>query len=121
MDHIATTVTSSGRHFPDHRHSIRIALIVNWKTTRRWLVAAAFALFIVGGLLAGLVLEPEFATITEGRYRDVIDPELQSRARTWYALDWAVWSVTLMAAIALLVALAHPVTALTKAQSGSAG
>ncbi len=97
------------------------ALIANWKTSRRWLVAAAFALFIVGGLLAGLVLEPEFARITEGGYRDVIDPELQSRARTWYALDWAVWSVTLMAAIALLVALAHPVTAHTKAQSGSAG
>ena len=86
-----------------------IALIANWKTSRRWLVATALALFILGGLLSGLLLEPEFTKITEGGYRDVVDPELQSRAQSWYALDWAVWSVTLMAGLALLLALAHPV------------
>jgi hypothetical protein len=88
-----------------------VALIANWMTTRRWLVATAFALFILGGLLAGVFLEPEFARITEGGYRDAVEPELLSRARSWYALDWAVWSVTLVAGIALLVALAQPATA----------
>jgi hypothetical protein len=94
-------------------------LVANWKTTRRWLVVAAFALFILGGLFAGILLEPEFARITEVGHRDVIDPELQSRARSWYALDWAVWSVTLMAGIALLLALARPVPAHKKDQVGS--
>lgn len=98
-----------------------IALIANWKTTRRWLVVAAFALFILGGFLAGVLLEPEFARITAAGYQDVVDPELQSRARSWYALDWAVWSVTLAAGITLLLALAHPVTGYEKPQSGSIG
>jgi hypothetical protein len=82
---------------------------------------AAFALFILGGLLAGILLEPEFAKITAGGYRDLVDPELQSRARSWYALDWAVWSVTLLAGIALLLALAHPVTAHKKPPAGATG
>lgn len=96
-----------------------IALIANWKTTRRWLLMAAFALFILGGLLAGLLLEPEFAEITAGGYRDVIEPELQSRAKSWYALDWAVWSVTFVAGIILLLALAQPLTARNKSEAGS--
>jgi Sec-independent protein secretion pathway component TatC len=91
-----------------------IALIANWKTTRRRLVLAAFALFILGGVLAGFFLEPEFAKISEAGYRDVVDPELQRRARSWYALDWAVWTLTLVAGLALLLALAHPVTAHNK-------
>lgn len=96
-----------------------IALIANWKTTRRWLVVTGFILFILGGLLAGILLEPEFAGITEGGYRDAVDPDLQSRARSWYVLDWAVWSVTLLAGVALLVALAHPVTTHKRPEVGS--
>lgn len=88
-----------------------IALVANWKTDRRWILAAAFGLFLLGGLLAGILLEPEFADITRGGYRDVVDPALQSRARNWYLLDWSVWSCTLMAGIALLLALARPVGA----------
>ena len=98
-----------------------IALIANWKTTRRWLVGAAFVLFILGGLLAGIFLEPEFAKITEGGYQDMVNPELQSRARNWYALDWTVWSVTLLAAIVLLSALARPVTVHKKPPADSTG
>ena len=85
-----------------------IALIANWKTSRRTLVAAALGLFLVGGLRAGFVVEPEFAAMMETGYRDAVDPELQRRAGRWYAMDWAVWSVVLMAGIALLLALATP-------------
>jgi hypothetical protein len=98
-----------------------IALIANWKTPRGWFVAIGFALFILGGILAGALLEPEFTKITEGGYRDLVDPELQRRARSWYALDWAVWSVTLMAGLSLLLALARPVTAPNNAEAGSRG
>ncbi|WP_234033736.1 hypothetical protein, partial [Qipengyuania gaetbuli] len=90
---------------------IVIALAANWKTSRRWLMVTAFALFILGGLLAGILLEPEFARITEGGYNDWVDPELKERARSWYALDWATWSLTLFAGIALLLALALPAIA----------
>ena len=96
-----------------------IALVANWRTSRRWLIVSAFSLFILGGLLAGVLLEPEFASITQGGYRDVVDPELQSRSRNWYALDWAVWSVTFFAGMVLLLALAHPATAIKKLQAGS--
>jgi len=43
------------------------ALIANWKTTRRKFVLSALGLFIVGGLIAGLYLEPTFdAMIAQG-------------------------------------------------------
>lgn len=82
-----------------------IALVANWKTRRRLLVLAAFGLFVLAGLLAGILLEPLFASMTQGGFRDVVDPALRSRARQWYALDWTVWSLGLAAGIALLLAL----------------
>ena len=81
------------------------ALIANWKTKRRGLLLAAFGLFVLAGLLAGLLLEPEFASMIETGFHDGVDPELKSRASRWYALDWTVWSVGLTAGIALLLAL----------------
>ena len=88
-----------------------IALIVNWRTTRRGLVFAALSIFILGGLLAAFFLEPAFADITAGGYRDLIDPALQVRARSWLVLDWAVWSLSMLAGIVLLLALARPTDA----------
>jgi len=85
-----------------------IALIANWKTARRNLVLAALGFFVLGGVLAGFLLEPEFAKVIETGYRDAVDSELQGSAKRLYALDWAVWSVTLMSGIALLLALATP-------------
>lgn len=85
-----------------------IALVANWKTTRRLLIMVAFALFILGGVLAGMVLEPEFARLIESGYRDAVDPDLQRRAANWYALDWALWGLTLMSGLALLLALVTP-------------
>jgi hypothetical protein len=87
-----------------------VALIANWKTDRRKLLLGAFTLFLIGGMVAGLYLEPMFAEIKGIGYRDIVDPELQARAATWYAFDWGVWSLGLIAGIALLIALARPVT-----------
>ena len=69
-----------------------VALIANWKTPRRALLLVAFALFLVGGLIAGMVLEPEFDAMIAAGYSDTVDPALQSRAASWLAYDWAVWS-----------------------------
>lgn len=86
------------------------ALIANWKTTRRNLLFASFALFLVGAAVAGLVVEPEFAKLMAIGYSDIVDTSLQSRAATWYAYDCGLWIISLAAGITLLVALARPVT-----------
>lgn len=86
-----------------------VALVANWKTTRRGLLVLALALFLAGGALAGAFLEPQFAEFLAIGYRDVIDPDLQRKAATWYAYDVAVWLLGLGAGLVLLVALARPV------------
>lgn len=85
-----------------------IALIANWKTSRRNLLLLALTLFVIGGLVAGLYLEPVFDEMKAIGFKDEIDPVLQSRAATWYALDWMVWAVAAAAGVTLLLALIRP-------------
>ena len=87
-----------------------IALIANWKTSRRKLLLLALTLFVVGGLVAGLYLEPIFDEMKAVGFRDQVDPVLQSRAARWYALDWTVWGLGAVAGGILLLALIRPVT-----------
>lgn len=87
-----------------------IALAANWKTSRRNLLLFALSLFIIGGAIAGLYLEPVFDEMKAVGFRDEVDPVLQSRAATWYALDWAVWAIAAMAGVTLLLALIRPVS-----------
>jgi hypothetical protein len=91
-----------------------VALVANWKTSRRNLVLGALALFVIGGLLAGLYLEPTFDEIKAIGYRDEVDPALQSRAAMWHAADWAVWTFGATAAVVLLLALVRPVSTTKK-------
>jgi hypothetical protein len=93
------------------------ALIANWKTSRRNLLLLAFALFVIGGLMAGVYLEPTFDEIKKVGFRDEIDPVLQARAARWYATDWAVWAVGATAGVCLLLALIRP-AASTNEHSG---
>jgi len=94
-----------------------IALITNWKTRRRKLLLFALTLFLIGGLVAGFYLEPLFAEMIAKGYRDEVDPVLQSRAARWYAIDWMVWGLGVVAGLALLLALIRPVTTLQHARS----
>ena len=87
-----------------------VALVANWNTDRRKLLLGAFTLFLIGGAVAGFYLESMFAKMIAVGYRDVVDPDLQARAATWYAFDWGVWVLGLIAGLALLTALARPVT-----------
>ena len=91
-----------------------IALITNWRSPRRVLLIISSALFVVAGLAAGLLVEPEYSAITAGGYSDKVDPALQVRAASWLAMDWGVWGISLAAGVALLLALARPVTAQEK-------
>ena len=88
-----------------------IALGANWKTPRRSLLLVALTLFVSAGLVAGLYLEPVFDEMKAIGFRDEVDPVLQSRAATWYALDWSVWVVVAVAGLTLLLALIRPVSA----------
>ena len=90
--------------------TLLIALVSNWKTRRRNLLLLALAMFIIAGLMAGILLEPIFDELKATGYRDEIDPIMQARAATWYALDWAVWSLGFVAGTSLLLALIRPVT-----------
>ena len=85
-----------------------VALVANWKTPRRKLILLALALFVVGGLVAGLYVEPLFDEMKAVGYRDEVDPVLQGQAATWYAFDWAVWVTGVLAGITLLLALMRP-------------
>ena len=97
-----------------------IALVANWSSSRRWPLLAAFALFIFAGFLAGVFLEPEFASVTATAYSDTVDPALQERAARWYALDWGVWFIGLASGLLLLIAALRPVT-MRKSDRGVAG
>ena len=85
-----------------------VALIANWKTRRRKLLLFALSLFVIGSLIAGLLVEPIFSEMIATGYSDRVDSALQSRAATWYALDWMLWGVAASAGIALLLALITP-------------
>lgn len=87
-----------------------LALIANWKNQRRKLILSAFGLFVVGGLAAGLFLEPTFADMIKVGYSDHIDPTLQEQARRWYLIDWMVWTTGLLAGLTLLSSLLRPAT-----------
>ena len=88
-----------------------LAIVTNWRTTRRNLLLLSLVLFLGGSAVAGLVVEPGFGKLMAIGYSDVVDTSLQSQAATLYAYDWVLWFIALAAGVALLVALARPVTA----------
>jgi hypothetical protein len=85
-----------------------VALIANWKTRRRRLLLFAISLFVIGSLIAGLLVEPAFSEMIAVGYSDRVDSALQSRAAKWYAFDWMLWVVAASAGVALLLALITP-------------
>ena len=87
-----------------------IALITNWKTARRKLLLVAVTLFVVIGSVSMFYLEPTFDAIKAIGFRDEVDPALQSRAATWHITEWAVWGMTLVGGLTLLLALIRPAT-----------
>lgn len=90
---------------------LTLAIVTNWRTTRRILMLLSLVLFLVGSAVAGLVVEPGFGKLMAIGYSDVVDASLQSQAATLYAYDWVLWFIALAAGAALLFALARPVTA----------
>ena len=88
--------------------TLLLALVANWKTTRRGLLLLALALFVVGSVIAGVVVEPGFGKLLAVGYSDTVDAALKSQAARLYLYDWVLWLVSLAAGISLLCALARP-------------
>jgi hypothetical protein len=88
--------------------TLLLALAAIWTTMRRGLLLLALALFVIGSLVAGLVVEPGFGALLAVGYSDTVDAALQSRAASLYAYDWGLWLISLGAGISLLAALARP-------------
>ena len=88
-----------------------LAIITNWRTTRRYLLLLSLAVFVIGSVVAGLIVEPGFGKLMAVGYSDVVDASLQNQAAALYAYDWALWLIALASGVALLVALTRPVTA----------
>jgi hypothetical protein len=65
----------------------------------------ALTMFFVGALVMMLLVEPDFAEMKAMGFRDEVDPVLKIRAARWYALNWVGWTMTLIAGLALLLAL----------------
>jgi len=87
-----------------------VAIVANWKTTRRNLLLMSLALFIIGSVVAGFVVEPGFGELLRLGYSDVVDASLRGRAESLYAYDWGLWLISLAAGVSLLFALARPIT-----------
>jgi hypothetical protein len=85
-----------------------IALIANWKTARRKFLLLTLVLFIAGGLIAGLYLEPTFDNMIARGYADYIDAVMQKEAATWYLVDCVSWALGFVASLSLLIALVIP-------------
>lgn len=88
-----------------------LAIFANRRTPRLGLLLGAFAVFVLAGAATVAGVEPLFAEIVDGGYRDTVDPVLQRRAASWYALDWGVRCAEAAAGVLLLVALTRPATA----------
>lgn len=86
-----------------------VGLIANWKTPRCKLILFSLGLFIPAGLLAGVLVEPMFDEIKAAGFSSEVDAALKEKADTWYLLDWLMWSLGLLAALSLLLALTKPV------------
>jgi len=84
------------------------ALIANWRTVRRKFILMALALFIIGGLIAGLYLEPTFDGMFARGYSDIVDPVMQREAATWFIVDCASWAIGFISCVILLIALLQP-------------
>lgn len=85
-----------------------IAIVMNWKTPRRKFLLIAIGLFVVGGLISGLYLEPTFDAMFAQGFSDNVDPVMQSVAATWYMIDLAAWAVGFVGCLLLLAALLQP-------------
>jgi hypothetical protein len=84
------------------------ALVFNWKTRRRRLLAGALALFVITGLFTALVMGPVQAEVLAVAYSDAVSESLRSVATRWRTLDWLACALTLAVGLLASLALAMP-------------
>lgn len=83
-----------------------IALVGNWRTSRRRLLLTALALFIAAGLFSVFVMGPVQEAVVSAGYSDAVDEGLRMQAARWHTLDWIAWALTLGVGVILVSSLA---------------
>lgn len=81
------------------------ALITNWKTARRKLIALSFGGYFLVLVITAIYFVPELISITTTPYSDTIDPTLTARAGRWETLSLVRLSFLLVLAVTLLNSL----------------
>lgn len=95
---------------------ILLALVGNWRTSRRRLILIAACVFVAAGLFSVLVMGPVQDAVVKVGYSDAVDESLRVVAARWRALDWASWALTLSTGLILSSALLVGVPARTGTQ-----
>lgn len=75
-----------------------IALIGNWKTnTRNWIITS-FAIFIIAGIFAIVIVEPMLGELIS----EQSSVNLNEMTITWFRLDWTLWFLTFSSGLVLI-------------------
>ncbi len=82
-----------------------LALLANWKNSRRRFIAVSFAAYVVINIVSFAYVFPEYLDIVSSTYSNTVDPVLQKRGQSWEILAFVRWLVVVGFGVPLLVAL----------------
>lgn len=85
------------------------ALVANWPTDRRGLVASVLIGYLIVLGVTFLYFVPELMVLTKTPFSETVDGALTARAGTWEALSLVRLAFLLVLAIVLLSSLAKPI------------
>jgi hypothetical protein len=85
-----------------------LALILNWRTPRRWFIALGIAGYALALVATAFFFVPELMTLTGTTYSATVDPELTARARTWETGSLMRLGLLFVSAFILLFGLSKP-------------
>ena len=94
-----------------------IALALNWRTPRRWLLLTSCIGFVIINALSFAFVFPEYLDIVSSAYSDTVDPDLQGRGAAWERIALVRWGAVVVLGVLLLLALARPTSDAVQAEA----
>lgn len=85
------------------------ALILNWRTRRRGLIAAGLTGYALVLVITSLYFVPELMAITRSAFSSSVDPELTRRAGAWESFSLMRLGFLNVLAVIMLFGLTRPV------------
>ncbi|MDM7922521.1 MAG: hypothetical protein QUS14_09510 [Pyrinomonadaceae bacterium] len=90
---------------------LTIALLLNWKTARRYYVLATLLGYAAVLLTTFIYFVPELMSLTQTAYSTTVNSELTGRAQTWEILSLVRLGFLICTAVILLLGLSKNETA----------